>query len=185
MRLPTQWHVLRRSNTGIQSLSAHAGDRKSSQISLHCHAKERTLIRIDSRDNWAARPATPSLTFFCRVCRYVVLINQTSSIPSAHIEATCFARPAHQVSPVIGTAFPAAGTLLHKSLNPNDLKPYLIPVTEPACAPSPTGQSDFAMTQKARAAALVKADSERAEKRRENDSLLDVNAGKWRYNSQR
>lgn len=51
--------------------------------------------------------------------------------------------------------------------------------------PSPTGQSDFAMTQKARAAALVKADSERAEKRRENDSLLDVNAGKWRYNSQR
>ncbi|PLZ03755.1 hypothetical protein CY652_05100 [Burkholderia sp. WAC0059] len=50
-------------------------------------------------------------------------------------------------------------------------------------APSPARQSDFVSTQKARAAALAKAESERAQKRRENDALLDVNASKWRYDS--
>jgi len=52
-------------------------------------------------------------------------------------------------------------------------------------SPSPVSQGDFATTQKARAAALEKAESERAQKRLENDALLDVNASKWRYNSQR
>lgn len=50
---------------------------------------------------------------------------------------------------------------------------------------SPVRQSDFVVAQKARAAALEKADSERAQKRRENDALLDVNARKWRYESHR
>ncbi|POR50630.1 hypothetical protein B0G62_108122 [Paraburkholderia eburnea] len=52
-------------------------------------------------------------------------------------------------------------------------------------SPSPVRQSDFAITQKARAAALEKAEGERAQKRLENDALLDVNANKWRYDSQR
>jgi len=50
---------------------------------------------------------------------------------------------------------------------------------------SPVRKSDFVITQEARAAALEKADSERARKRRENDALLDVNASKWRYESRR
>ena len=50
---------------------------------------------------------------------------------------------------------------------------------------SPVRQSDFIITQKARAAALQKADSERAQKRLENDARLDVNASKWRYESPR
>ncbi|GAB6851462.1 hypothetical protein JCM10599A_52660 [Paraburkholderia kururiensis] len=50
---------------------------------------------------------------------------------------------------------------------------------------SPIKQGDFFITQKVRAAALEKAESERARRRRENDALLDVNASKWRYDSRR
>jgi len=50
-------------------------------------------------------------------------------------------------------------------------------------SPSPAKQNDFVSTQKARAAALEKAENERAQKRRDNDALLDVNASKWRYDS--
>lgn len=50
-------------------------------------------------------------------------------------------------------------------------------------SPSPVKQSDFVSTQKARAVALEKAESERAQKRLDNDALLDVNASKWRYDS--
>lgn len=46
---------------------------------------------------------------------------------------------------------------------------------------SPITPSDFASTQKARAAALERADNERAQKRRDSDARLDVNASKWRY----
>jgi hypothetical protein len=42
-------------------------------------------------------------------------------------------------------------------------------------------QSDFVVAQKARASALERADDERAQKRRDNDARLDVNASKWRY----
>jgi hypothetical protein len=42
-------------------------------------------------------------------------------------------------------------------------------------------QSDFALTQKARVAAMAKAESDRAQKRQDNDARIDVNAGKWRY----
>lgn len=42
-------------------------------------------------------------------------------------------------------------------------------------------QSDFAISQKARVAALEKAEKERAQKRRENDALLNVNASRWRF----
>ncbi|MGF6758960.1 hypothetical protein [Paraburkholderia sp. GAS42] len=46
-------------------------------------------------------------------------------------------------------------------------------------------QSDFALTQKARVAAMAKAESDRAQKRQDNDARIDVNAGKWRYVCQR
>lgn len=46
---------------------------------------------------------------------------------------------------------------------------------------SPVGHSDFVGTQKARAAALEKAEDERAQRRRDNDARIDVNASKWRY----
>lgn len=46
---------------------------------------------------------------------------------------------------------------------------------------SPISQGEFASTQKARAAALEKADNERAQRRRDSDARLDVNASKWRY----
>jgi len=42
-------------------------------------------------------------------------------------------------------------------------------------------QNDYVDAQKSRAQALKRADIERAEKRRENDARLDVNASKWRY----
>ncbi|RKT21974.1 hypothetical protein B0G69_5390 [Paraburkholderia sp. RAU2J] len=50
-----------------------------------------------------------------------------------------------------------------------------------AYSSSPARQSDFIATQKERAAALAKAESERAQKRCENDARIDVNASKWRY----
>lgn len=50
-----------------------------------------------------------------------------------------------------------------------------------AYSASPITQSEFASTRKARAAALETAENERAQKRRENDARLDVNASKWRY----
>ena len=46
---------------------------------------------------------------------------------------------------------------------------------------TPVRQSDFVDVQKARASALKRADIERAEKRRENDARINVNASKWRY----
>lgn len=46
---------------------------------------------------------------------------------------------------------------------------------------STSRQSDFVVAQKARASALERADDERAQKRRDNDARLDVNASKWRY----
>lgn len=46
---------------------------------------------------------------------------------------------------------------------------------------SPASHSDYVDVKKARALALKRADSERAEKRRENDARIDVNASKWRY----
>lgn len=52
-------------------------------------------------------------------------------------------------------------------------------------SPSPIKKSDFPITQKARAAAMEKAESERARKRDEHDALLNVNASKWRYDSHR
>ncbi|OLL27328.1 hypothetical protein BTH42_33335 [Burkholderia sp. SRS-W-2-2016] len=55
----------------------------------------------------------------------------------------------------------------------------------PSLSSSSVRQSDFIVAQEARATALEKADSERAQKRRENDALLDVNASKWRYESHR
>jgi hypothetical protein len=45
----------------------------------------------------------------------------------------------------------------------------------------PVKQSDYVIAQKARASALEQADSERAQKRLENDARIDVNASKWRY----
>jgi hypothetical protein len=42
-------------------------------------------------------------------------------------------------------------------------------------------QSDFIVTQKAHASALEKAENERAQKRRDNDARINVNASKWRY----
>jgi hypothetical protein len=45
----------------------------------------------------------------------------------------------------------------------------------------PVRQSEFAVAQKARASALERADSERAQKRLDSDARLDVNASKWRY----
>lgn len=46
---------------------------------------------------------------------------------------------------------------------------------------SPVTPSDFASTQKARVAARESAENERAQKRRDSDARLDVNASKWRY----
>ncbi|KVN53925.1 hypothetical protein [Burkholderia stagnalis] len=46
---------------------------------------------------------------------------------------------------------------------------------------TPARQSDYVDVKKARALALKRADSERAEKRRENDARINVNASKWRY----
>ncbi|WP_423382429.1 hypothetical protein [Burkholderia sp. LMG 32019] len=46
---------------------------------------------------------------------------------------------------------------------------------------TPTAHSDYVDMKKARASALKRADSERAEKRRENDARINVNASKWRY----
>ncbi|RDJ99288.1 hypothetical protein [Paraburkholderia lacunae] len=48
-------------------------------------------------------------------------------------------------------------------------------------SPSPSRHSDFVVTQKARAAALEKAENERAQKRRDSDARINVNASKWRY----
>jgi hypothetical protein len=48
-------------------------------------------------------------------------------------------------------------------------------------SPAPLKQSEHAVAQKARASALERADDERAQKRRDNDARLDVNASKWRY----
>ncbi len=52
-----------------------------------------------------------------------------------------------------------------------------------AYSPSPARPGDIVTAQKARAAALEEAERERAQKRRENDARLDVNASKWRYDS--
>lgn len=52
--------------------------------------------------------------------------------------------------------------------------------TEQKLAPR-VRQNDYADTQKARALALKLADSERAQKRRESDARINVNASKWRY----
>ena len=46
---------------------------------------------------------------------------------------------------------------------------------------TPARHSDYADVKKARASALKRADSERAEKRRENDARINVNASTWRY----
>lgn len=46
---------------------------------------------------------------------------------------------------------------------------------------APVRQSEFLLNQKSRASALERADSERAQKRRDSDARLDVNASKWRY----
>ncbi|RQH09057.1 hypothetical protein D1Y85_04115 [Paraburkholderia dinghuensis] len=56
----------------------------------------------------------------------------------------------------------------------------MVPRTK-AYSISPITQSEFASTRKARAAALETAENERAQKRRDNDALLNVNASKWRY----
>ncbi|SAL46289.1 hypothetical protein AWB71_02503 [Caballeronia peredens] len=40
---------------------------------------------------------------------------------------------------------------------------------------------DHIATQKARAEALRRADSDRAQKRLDDDARIDVNAAKWRY----
>ena len=45
----------------------------------------------------------------------------------------------------------------------------------------PVRQREYVDTQKARALALKRADSERAERRRESDARINVNASKWRY----
>ncbi|WP_459904508.1 hypothetical protein [Caballeronia sp. HLA56] len=52
------------------------------------------------------------------------------------------------------------------------------PKVNPAVA---VKQSEYTIAQKSRASALSNADSERAQKRRDNDALIDVNASKWRY----
>ncbi|BAN27050.1 hypothetical protein BRPE64_DCDS01140 (plasmid) [Caballeronia insecticola] len=44
---------------------------------------------------------------------------------------------------------------------------------------------DHIATQKARAEALRRADSDRAQKRLDDDARIDVNAAKWRYVSPR
>jgi hypothetical protein len=49
---------------------------------------------------------------------------------------------------------------------------------------TPVRQSDYVDEQKASALALKRADSERAQKRRENYARINVNASKWRYISQ-
>jgi hypothetical protein len=46
---------------------------------------------------------------------------------------------------------------------------------------SPVRLSDYGMEQKARVSAWERADSERAQKRREMDARINVNASKWRY----
>ena len=46
---------------------------------------------------------------------------------------------------------------------------------------TPVRQSDYVDAQKTSALALKRADSERAQKRRENDARINVNASKWRY----
>lgn len=45
----------------------------------------------------------------------------------------------------------------------------------------PVKQSDYASQQAARVSAQQKAESERAQRRREMDARLNVNASKWRY----
>jgi len=50
--------------------------------------------------------------------------------------------------------------------------------TDPA---APFRKQDLTATQKARVEALRQAESDRAEKRLENDARIDVNAAKWRY----
>ncbi|KXV04337.1 hypothetical protein CR51_13415 [Caballeronia megalochromosomata] len=46
-------------------------------------------------------------------------------------------------------------------------------------------KQDLTATQKARADALRQAESDRAEKRLQDDARIDVNAAKWRYVSSR
>ncbi|WP_412023425.1 hypothetical protein [Burkholderia cepacia] len=46
---------------------------------------------------------------------------------------------------------------------------------------TPVRHNDYVDAQKSRALALKRADIERAEKRRENDARINVNASKWRY----
>lgn len=46
---------------------------------------------------------------------------------------------------------------------------------------TPVRQSGYVDAQKAHALALTRADSERAQKRRENDARINVNASRWRY----
>jgi hypothetical protein len=48
-------------------------------------------------------------------------------------------------------------------------------------SPLSARQSEFSATQKERISALAKAENERAEKRRDSDARIDVNASKWRY----
>jgi len=42
-------------------------------------------------------------------------------------------------------------------------------------------QSDYAVEQKARESARKMAEGERAQRRRDMDARIDVNAAKWRY----
>ncbi|CAB3767017.1 hypothetical protein [Paraburkholderia humisilvae] len=54
-----------------------------------------------------------------------------------------------------------------------------------AYSTAPTGQNAYLIEQKARVSAREQAESERAEKRRDMDAHINVNASKWRYPSLR
>lgn len=48
-------------------------------------------------------------------------------------------------------------------------------------SPSPVSQSDYVIQERARVSSREKAESERAQKRLEMDTRINVNASKWRY----
>jgi hypothetical protein len=48
-------------------------------------------------------------------------------------------------------------------------------------SPSPDAQNAYVSEQKARVSAREQAENERAQRRREMDARINVNASKWRY----
>jgi len=96
--------------------------------------------------------------------------------PSKSDDCSCFVPPCGaRSSGRPHTLLPSPTSFLFSNINMLKRIP-----TDPG---APFRKQDLTATQKARAEALRQAESDRAERRLENDARIDVNAAKWRFPS--